>query len=370
MIKKTFMAVITISLLLFSIAVGIHFSSAQSETQVSGIINQDTTWTKANSPYNFVGPVGILDGVTLTIQAGVIVNLNNYYLQVNGTLSAIGTSTNPIYINGGGLYGVYFTSSSVDCTIENSVINSTTTASIYIINASPNILNNVINGHIEVDIGGSPVVSNNTITGSLTVYGSPVISNNTIKIGPFSGTSCIITQGSATVSNNIIEGDGAGEGIWTGGNPIISNNTISNFATGIRAYYSSTIEDNLITNNYIGIDVGLGINLIQNNTIVYNYDGLNSPKNSSNIIYNNVQNNSNYNIHLDVYSASNVTAFYNWWGTNNITLANLTFNYMWNGFDIVTVSFIPLLTSPNLDAPAIPVSTPSPTPSITPAQTP
>ncbi|HTY74339.1 MAG TPA: hypothetical protein VMD05_02095, partial [Candidatus Nanoarchaeia archaeon] len=47
-----------------------------------------------------------------------------------------------------------------------------------------------------------------------------------------------------------------------------------------------------------------------------------------------------------------------------------TFNYMWNGFDIVTVSFIPLLTSPNLDAPAIPVSTPSPTPSITPAQTP
>jgi hypothetical protein len=72
----------------------------QTSQTVNGIITQDTTWTKANGPYSLTGPVGVSQGVTLTIEPGTTVNLNNYYIIVNGTLVAKGTSTDKIQING------------------------------------------------------------------------------------------------------------------------------------------------------------------------------------------------------------------------------------------------------------------------------
>ena len=72
-------------------------------TNVSSIIASDTTWTKANSPYNLVGNVLVNNGVTLTIEPGVTVNLNSYYIMVNGTLTARGTSDDQIRFNGGSI---------------------------------------------------------------------------------------------------------------------------------------------------------------------------------------------------------------------------------------------------------------------------
>src|SRR5208337_5359065 len=43
-------------------------------TNVNGTINSDTTWTKANSPYNLTGPVTVDPGVTLSIEPGTIVD--------------------------------------------------------------------------------------------------------------------------------------------------------------------------------------------------------------------------------------------------------------------------------------------------------
>ena len=77
----------------------VHFGSAQSGLVVT--INSDTTWTKENSPIVFSGPVVISTGVTLTINAGVTVNLNGYPLFVNGTLKAIGSASDKIQISGG-----------------------------------------------------------------------------------------------------------------------------------------------------------------------------------------------------------------------------------------------------------------------------
>jgi hypothetical protein len=73
-----------------------HFSTVHASTKVTGLISSDTTWTKVNSPYVFTGPVGIPEGVTLTIEPGATVYLNDAYLLVNGTLRAQGTSTNKI----------------------------------------------------------------------------------------------------------------------------------------------------------------------------------------------------------------------------------------------------------------------------------
>ena len=64
----------------------ILFSLAQTGTQISGIIASDTTWSKANSPYNLTGTVTVKKGVTLKIEAGATVNTFNHYIQVNGTL--------------------------------------------------------------------------------------------------------------------------------------------------------------------------------------------------------------------------------------------------------------------------------------------
>ena len=68
-------------------------------TSVGGVINSDTIWTAANSPYCFTGNVLVNNGVTLTIQPGVTVNFNSFYLRVNGTLTAQGTNGKKITFN-------------------------------------------------------------------------------------------------------------------------------------------------------------------------------------------------------------------------------------------------------------------------------
>lgn len=70
----------------FALADTLHFGTAHAATDVNGIISSDTTWTKADSPYSLSGSVAVDKGVTLTVEPEVTVNLNYYYIQVNGTL--------------------------------------------------------------------------------------------------------------------------------------------------------------------------------------------------------------------------------------------------------------------------------------------
>jgi hypothetical protein len=79
--------------------------TSQAQTVVGGGIYANTTWTAANSPYLLTQSLVIFPGKTLTIEPGTIVrvtadqsfNTGNYiYLEVRGTLNAIGTASNPI----------------------------------------------------------------------------------------------------------------------------------------------------------------------------------------------------------------------------------------------------------------------------------
>jgi hypothetical protein len=72
---------------------------ARAATHVSATTyTSNTTWTTTGSPYIIDGSVTVGSGVTLTIDPGVIVKLNGLfrYIEVEGTISAVGNSSNHI----------------------------------------------------------------------------------------------------------------------------------------------------------------------------------------------------------------------------------------------------------------------------------
>jgi hypothetical protein len=69
-------------------------------TDVTGILQEDTTWTKAASPYRLIGHVLVPEGITLTIEPGVVVQMNGKFVQIDGNLRAIGTPIDTIQFLG------------------------------------------------------------------------------------------------------------------------------------------------------------------------------------------------------------------------------------------------------------------------------
>lgn len=244
------------------------FGNAQTPTPVNGIITQNTTWTKANSPYNLIGNVFVNNGVKLTIEAGVIVNFNGYYLMVSGTLIARGTETDKIQLNLG--YIIFREDSAAwnEQTASGSVIESTNLDAIKVQSASPKINKNSMYAYnvsseaIDIE-GGSPIITNNNITGPIIINGSPTISNNNITAD---SAALFNVGGSPLIENNNIIGTAgtvpdvnkypwsivAGVIMIDNGSPFLVNNTID------EKFHSSRMS--------IGCCGGSGVTL-RNNTI-------------------------------------------------------------------------------------------------------
>jgi len=276
------------------------FSNAQTGAHVSGILSQNTTWTKANSPYTLTGPVAVNSGVTLTVEAGATVNLNNYYIQVNGTLTVKGTNIEKIHFNNG---QITYTSVSngwneqtqSGAIIENAILNSTPLSSAVSIKISDSTVNSIIVGHssivqnsiIKGMISGSPtLISNNTITGrQITTYyitvpytsryavniSSPaVISNNNIT-----GQ---VQASFSTISSNTIAGNVKGDAILNnvitgdiGGGSIAANNIISGDVAATKIT-NNTITGGITDRDFIGRPRGTPAHAVRgtevsNNTI-------------------------------------------------------------------------------------------------------
>ncbi len=194
---------------------------AQKYTSASGIIASNTTWTRANSPYTLSGPILVNKSVTLTVEPGVIVNLNGNYIQVDGTLQAKGSDNEYVTLNGDPQFpnnGITFTSSSTSwnqktgsgCIIEKTILNSVKIS----IGNSAKINNNTMNGGyidtaITVSSSFSPIITSNKITGGLpyetaiTVSGLAIVSNNIIAS---TNNIAILAYDSTVISNNVISG--------------------------------------------------------------------------------------------------------------------------------------------------------------------
>ena len=341
-----------------------QFGIAQNGTNVSGTISADTTWTQANSPYTLTGNVLVGNGATLTVEAGTTVNLGTYYIMVNGTLVAIGQSNSPIYFNGGLITFTQFSTNWNDSTSNGCIIQNASLTSSLSIDSSANISNNTIQGNssnsIDV-VGASPTISGNTISnnyyGVSISAGTPTITENVISNcawGVFiSGTSNSVAC-SPLVSNNILDNDSVGIivnalNVFSGTANVTENLIVD--SQGNQAF-------NPATGGSAGIVIGSGetssyVCYVTNNTISSNSFGISvcgSPITS--LTYNNIYGNQ-YNMYL-TYDV-NVNAVYNWWGATDTQAINQTIYDYKNNYNLGTVSFVPLLSAVNPEAPTIPI---------------
>lgn len=349
----------------FSNLIFAEFCSAQNGTNENGIISQNKTWTKADSPHNLVENVTVNSGVTLTIEPGVTVNFLGHRLQIDGTLFAKGTSENNITFNGFENKTTYkgyivFTQTSdswnpngnAGCIIENCDL---IKVNVEINNCSPLINDNLFQGtggdgvNMITIFGGSAIISSNTFTKNLYPYyhGGGMSGHAAIELG----------DNNATIINNKIEQCSTG----------ISFRTMETF-TG-----KTTIERNLINNNSVGLRIGQLPIIVQNNTITQNTLGLGVFGYSNNSIFvnNNLYGNTNWNVGLEGSANANLNLTFNWWGTIDSQVINRAIYDFKNNSKLGVVNFIPFLISQNPQAtPNVPADSPTPTPSLFPTPTP
>ena len=185
------------------------------QTDVSGIISSNTTWTSANSPYVVTGSVLVSEEVTLTIEAGVTVEFDsNNSLQINGELIAQGTSSNNIIFSSNqsnpaaGDWGyILFSSTSISA----------------ITDTEGNYLSGSILEYCTVKYGGDYEYGVVTITGGSNDI-SPMINNCIIENNFYTGIH--LSNSSSIISNSTIHLNG-GYGIYMeSGNYHVKENNI------------------------------------------------------------------------------------------------------------------------------------------------
>jgi len=340
----------------------------QAQTNVSGNITSNTTWTKAASPYIISSNLLISSGATLTLQPGTIVKFNeNYGLTVNGELIANGNSSDSVYFISNSASqkwkGITFTSSSISSNVDisddyigGSLISYTSISSvssvsgaIYTVNnallvKNSSIFNNSANG-INFSYDGS-FSFNKIIVKDSKIFAN--IGNGIFYDGyRMNGTFKLINN---IISNNSLNGitTGAGDG---GGSHInfFTNNTIkNNGGTGIiaNANGTQTISYNLIYGNLNGIysrgngtysiiknqiisNLGYGLNciytthLINKNIVVNNKGGLLFSQGGDYTVNNNMFINNNYFVKSNSSWSSSVNIYNNMIAKNSSTSENL-----------------------------------------------
>ena len=353
-----FAMVIAILLCTFAFAGSLPFAFAQNGENVGGLITSDTTWRVANSPYNLTETVKVAPGATLTIEPGTVVCLNLFFLEINGTLNARGTNSEPINFNCGSpmIAGVetmlrtdfgseiVFEPSSTSWnsqTQKGSIVENSIISSLAVNGGSPKISSSTL---LNIDVfGGSAEISNNNIIGGIGVYSGPtLISGNTISqqthyfwqviAQRYDRNNAVILIGNnatALIYDNILRGDisqvgaGIGFGIETSLRNCqanLVNNTIYGFK-GAGIDFSDGSGNVAITDNNIqGCSEGIVINgtgrnednsnltiatTIQRNIISNNTNGIEAALSTT------IQNNTFTNNKIAIVTSAVLTLNYN-----------------------------------------------------------
>ncbi len=256
---------ITLSILLLFAS----YSFAFADTEVSGLITEDTTWTVENSPYILTSRVGVDYQVTLTIEPGVQVKSNAGGLEIMGKILAHGNSSNPIIFttldenpSWYGWRGIVFDHDrEAQESWEGSVLEWCEFSWMFFGVTCP-----------TSTMRENPILSITNCTFSNIGYSgirfqiNSIIQNNYFtKCG-----SCIVSGNGGTIEDNICENN-YGYGISASSEIISGNIIINNQEYGISSS-NSLIFDNIIFNNVeegiISHDSTITHNLISGNSIL------------------------------------------------------------------------------------------------------
>lgn len=274
---------------------------ATAQTNVSGGIYTNTTWTKVNSPYIVTGDIVVFPGKTLTIQPGVKVKFDGWYnIEIRGTLVAIGTITDSILF----ISNISLSKSAWDKININSAQNGTGTFEYCVVKHSSAgigfqccggsnssfIKNSLFDNNDAASFGytGSSLGVNNCvfINNRVAINNENSIITNCTFINNDTGIYCESFEARNCVFQNNWK---AIDGPWSeGGTVIIDSCTVLNNNTGITitngSITNSNIRYNLVglitrhapsTENGIEYFVPIKNNRICNNT-QYNIENYNS----------------------------------------------------------------------------------------------
>jgi parallel beta-helix repeat protein len=409
---KTSVLFLTVVLLSVTIVSGVELQGTAAATSLSGIISSNATWSKEAGPWNLTGNVLIDAGVTVTLASGAVLNITDYYIRVNGTLiiqpgatinlktmgssiqvngvlSARGTSDNPIRINGGMGYTVWIAPpsySSISFSASSAGWNDQT--------QSGSIIEYAVMNNTYLSVDNSLRFANNIIdTGITSKSGSTVFYKNTIKSGlSISGGAAVITANTFDGGYISFYGENTGQE-----NVVISNNVICNSKTAIAGTPAGisfggswsyggnfTVEHNLITNCFIGVQI-FSPNfdnlktafVLRDNTITKNQIGIYvSNSYSPTVTGNNIVGNDVSVKMVADYSGKSADIFIpnNWWGTTSTSAIDQSIYDFSDDFNLGKVSYSPILTSENTQAypdssVSIPSTSPTPIPTSTITQT-
>ncbi len=333
--------------------------SVEAQTNVSGGIYTNTTWTKANSPYVVTDTVAVFPGVTLTIEPGVVIKFeDNMVLEIRqAKLISTGIKTdsitftsNSVKAEPGAWAGIYLNECS-NITFKYCNIKYAKRGVISNSGSPINITNsNLFNNYIAIgnmfppETGGFIIDSCNIENN---IYGVYFVMDSHYNLCNFSNNKIALyninfsTIERCTIKSNEIGVIGSGE---------IKNCTIdSNRISGIT--WSNILNPNFIknckiTNNGIGINdsISWGNSYIEKNIIEKNKIGIIKKSGTDKVFCNKISDNTNWDLYCD--GKDNFSFFSNNdWGTDDSAIIS---SHIYDGYDNVNlglVTFIPVDTT-------------------------
>ncbi len=228
------------------------------ETIVGGTLAGDTTLVSAGSPYSLSDDLMVPAGVTLTVQAGVTINMPpKRNIRVQGILNIAGTTAEPVLIhgrNGGRWGGISIEDPAEPSHLAHLIIRGATKGH------DATLYSSAITGHnadvvmdfIDITDCDSPVY----------IYGGSCTLRDSTLYNPYVGDSVHVKRGKAVIQRCIFPGNNAPDT-----DAIDFDGVTDGLIEGCRIYHFQGFNSD-------GIDLGEESKniLIQDNLIYYNDD--------------------------------------------------------------------------------------------------
>ncbi|MCH8318708.1 MAG: PKD domain-containing protein [Bacteroidetes bacterium] len=339
MIKKTSILLI----IFFGFWFSNDLNSSFAQTNVSGGIFSNTTWTISNSPYIVIDNVVVFPGVILTIDPGVNVKFEDgKYLEIRGDIEANGNLSDTIEFNSNsnspykGIWQGIQLNDSVSANFSYCKFKYATSAIL--------ILTNSIDGNINCSNSYFEENDKAFLDGGNTAFTTYIDSCNFINNNTAINLLGYLQE---LVINSTFKGNNYG--VKYSYAEIINCKFCNHSIAAIQL--AKKIKDCLIYNNNIGID--LFVDSIVNNIIVDNNIGINyaDPNNFPNILSNTICNNTTYNFKNN--TPNNLSLEDNCWCTTDSTTIS---NLIYDGYDTITsglVDFTPFISCDSTADPSI-----------------